>query len=44
MLAGNQERAPADLAEDEARGYSVESLIDAAIEGLRLLIRRDRDG
>jgi uridine phosphorylase len=44
MLAGNQERAPADLAEDEARGYSVESLIDAAIAGLRLLIRRDRDG
>jgi uridine phosphorylase len=42
MLAGNQERAAADLAADEARGYSIETLIDAAVAALKLLIARDR--
>lgn len=42
LVAGNQERDPKLLAEDEARDLSLEPLIRVAVDALAVLIRRDR--
>lgn len=42
MVAGNQERPPDQIAQDEARGYSLEPLIQLAIGALEILIKQDR--
>ena len=43
MVAGNQERPQDQIAEDEARGYSLEPLIQLSITALEILIRQDRE-
>lgn len=44
MVAGNQERPQDQIAQDEARGYSLEPLIRLSIAALEILIRQDREG
>ena len=42
MVAGNQERPQDQIAQDEARGYSLEPLIRLSITALEILIKQDR--
>jgi len=42
MVAGNQERSPAELEQDQARGYSLDPLLRIAVKAIELLIQHDR--
>lgn len=44
MVAGNQERPPEALAEDERRGYTLDALMSLAIDALKTLILQDAAG
>ena len=42
MVAGNQERSPREQVLDEEKGYSLETMIKAAVSAIELLIQKDR--